>query len=268
MRTYLLIIALIAATLLSGCGNKQKPNTSAEMNTKITFTTSKEVGEKIILSINADEADQSDIWIDLNNNGVKDKGEAVTEFGEEAFVETEFKLRAQTVTLYGNVTHFTCVENEITDLDVSENPLLIDLNCNNNDLTSLDVSKNTALEALGCRSNKIASLDLSENQALEELLCGCKELTSLTLSNPELELIDANFSSLTSLDLSACPGLQEVRILENNFTEEALEAMFGTLPDRTDQSWEGKAKINGNPGTETVDTSIAESKNWVVVKEF
>ncbi|MDD3738662.1 MAG: hypothetical protein PHP31_05150 [Lentimicrobiaceae bacterium] len=268
MKTYLLIIALVAATLLSGCGNKQNLNTNAEMKTKITFTTSKEVGEKIILSINADEADQSEIWIDLNNNGVKDKGEAVTEFGEEAFVETEFKLGAQTVTLYGNVTYLTCVDNDITTLDVSGNPLLTELNCISNEITSLDLSKNTALKVLACRSNEISSLDLSNNKELEEALCGCEELTSLTLSNPVLELLDANFSSLTSLDLSACPELQEVRILENDFTEEAIENMFGTLPDRTGKSWEGKAKINGNPGTETVDTSIAESKNWVVDKEF
>ena len=41
-----------------------------------------------------------------------------------------------------------------TNLDVSNNTALTDLECNNNQLTSLDVSQNTALTYLYCDGNK------------------------------------------------------------------------------------------------------------------
>lgn len=268
MKTNLLILSmLILGTLTSCSGSGDKKSTSASGNV-ITFTTAKEVGETINLTINADEADQADVWIDLNNNGKKDDGEAVTEFGREGHVETLFTLGAQTVSLYGNVTQLTNVDNKLTALDVSGNPLLTVLNCISNEITSLNVSKNTALVELACRSNKITSLDVSKNQLLEEVLCGGSELTKLTLSNPVLERIDANYSQLTALDVSGCPVLEELRIQENQFSKESLEALFNTLPDRASKEYEGKVKIYDNPGTDEADTSVAEGKKWVVDKEF
>ena len=46
----------------------------------MTLTTAKSVEETLELWIDAAEADRSGVWIDLNNNGKKDDGEAVTNF--------------------------------------------------------------------------------------------------------------------------------------------------------------------------------------------
>ena len=98
------------------------------------LTTAKPVEETIKLWIDAAEVDRPDVWIDLNNNGEKDDGEAVNKF--EKYVE--YTLGAQTVTVYGKVTV---------------------LNCKNNELTSLDVGDNTALKYLSCRENLLTSLE-------------------------------------------------------------------------------------------------------------
>ncbi|MDR2368009.1 MAG: hypothetical protein LBF58_07880, partial [Deltaproteobacteria bacterium] len=53
--------------------------------------------------------------------------------------------------------------NQITSLDVSQNPALNSIKANDNKLTSLDVSKNTDLLALSVTNNLLTSLDISHN---------------------------------------------------------------------------------------------------------
>jgi len=95
---------------------------------KMTFTTAKAIGAKVELLIDAEEADRANVWIDLNNNGVKDDGEAVTKFGSMG----EYTLGSQTVTIYGKVTKLDCIKNQITSLDVSKNSNLKFLACYEN----------------------------------------------------------------------------------------------------------------------------------------
>jgi len=95
---------------------------------KMTFTTAKAIGAKVELLIDAEEPDRANVWIDLNNNGVKDDGEAVTKFGSMG----EYTLGSQTVTIYGKVTKLDCIENQITSLDVSKNSNLKFLACYEN----------------------------------------------------------------------------------------------------------------------------------------
>ena len=55
------------------------------------------------------------------------------------------------------------------------------LACHNNQLSNLDLSQNTALENLYCHRNGIISLDVSQNTALINLDCNRNEMTSLVL---------------------------------------------------------------------------------------
>ena len=91
----------------------------------------------------AAEADRPDVWVDLNNNGTKDDGEAVTEF--DKFVK--YTLGAKTVTVYGKVTLLDCFSNQLATLDVSNNTALTELACRWNPLTELDVRNNKVVEA-------------------------------------------------------------------------------------------------------------------------
>lgn len=263
MKTNLLIIAVLVTALLAGCSGEKK--TSSKKGNVITFTTGKAVGETITLTINAEVEDQPDVWIDLNNDGKKDEGETVTEFGEEGSVKTKFALGAQTVSIYGKVTQFTNVDNALTALDVTGNPLLVALNCNANELTALDVSKNNALEELACGFNNLTSLDASNKPALYRFMCNDNRLTSLNVTNnPELSDLYCETNLLTSLDVSGCDNLNDIECANNKLDQNALNALFGTLSDRTNLSG-GNIDISGNPGAETADTSITKDKKWSVM---
>ena len=118
-----------------------------------------------------------------------------------------------------NLTHFVCVGNEITSLDVSEAPVLIELICNNNQLTSLDVSANTALRNLNCSSNQLTSLDVSANTELRLLNCSFNQLTNLDVSaNTALTFLNCSFNELTNLNVSGATALVELLCQRNQLT--------------------------------------------------
>ncbi|MEG2365361.1 MAG: cell surface protein, partial [Alistipes sp.] len=54
-----------------------------------------------------------------------------------------------------------CKDNQLKDLDLSNNTALTHLRCENNKLKSLYVSKNTALTKLYCNDNHLTTLDVS-----------------------------------------------------------------------------------------------------------
>lgn len=165
---------------------------------KMTLTTTKSIGSTIKLRIDATEAYRSYVWVDLNNNGTKDSGERVTNFDSE----NAYIIGAQTVTVYGRVTHIHCDDNQLTSLDVSNNAALKVLYCNSNQLTSLNVSRNSTLKNLVCSNNQLASLDVSNNTELESLFCDNNKLTSLDLSrNIALANLYCDNNQLTILDL-------------------------------------------------------------------
>ena len=189
----------------------------------ITMTTTKAVGEKIIL----------EIWASGNVTieGVKEpssKGYAT------------YTLTSQTVTVRGDVTTLTCSDKQLTSLDLSgctalttlgcyRNQLtslnlsgctaLTTLWCSENQLTSLDVSGCTALTMLGCWDNKLTSLDVSQNTALTELGCRENQLTSLNLSGcTALTMLDCQRNQLTSLNVSGSTALTKLDCNNNPLT--------------------------------------------------
>lgn len=67
---------------------------------------------------------------------------------------------------FSQLTDLLCGNNNLTELDVSENPELVRLICYNNSLTSLNLNKNTKLGSLNCNNNKLTVLNLRENKSL------------------------------------------------------------------------------------------------------
>ena len=153
------------------------------------------------------------------------------------------------IVITGNVTWFTCAGIELTALDVSRNTALTRLMCDINQLTTLDVSKNTSLETLECNHNQLTALDVSKNAALTKLECDYNQITSL------------DFSNNTALCLLSCVG--------NQLTASALNNLFITLPDYSENDYVGAIYImdrnplaEGNPGRLDCDTSIAQKRGW------
>ena len=63
---------------------------------------------------------------------------------------------------YRNIADLTGLE-DFTDLTI--------LSCDNNQLTSIDVSNNPALIYFRCEYNQLTSIDVSNNTTLEVLIC-------------------------------------------------------------------------------------------------
>ena len=127
---------------------------------------------------------------------------------DEREAVTEIDVHGKNISnLYGiqffpNLEKLDCDQNNLSSLDVSQNPALKYLYCEQNNLSSLDVSSNSALKYLHCTQNNLSSLDVSQNPALEYLLCAQNKLTSLDVSkNEALKLLNCKNNQLTNLNV-------------------------------------------------------------------
>ncbi len=194
MKTKLFVAVLcgcLLCALFAGCKEpeptprpKVDPSPIPEECEGFTFTTSKNVGERVIVQLSlANPQDGS-----LTPVKIREVIGATPEREEGS--ATIFRLTKQTVTViidkaellqqgksvllgfhnspekasltaldisrFPSLTHLWCSQNKLTSLDVSKNKELLRLYCDGNQLTDLDVSKNTNLTTLVCHFNKIA----------------------------------------------------------------------------------------------------------------
>ncbi len=114
------------------------------------------------------------------------------------------------------LSHLICSNNQISHLDLSHNTALTTLYCWTNQLVELDVSSLIVLQNLLCEENQLPVLDVSQNPDLVLLYCGDNNLSTIDISNnTQLEVFYCNESQLTEIDLSNNPALTEVG-LDNN----------------------------------------------------
>ncbi len=102
-----------------------------------------------------------------------------------------------------NLTSLYCYENQIVDLNLSQNLNLIHVNCEKNNIDVLDVSQNTSLSTLHCRFNNLSTLDLSNNLELRDLDCTVNNLSALDVSNnKKILFLTCGANNIEELDLS------------------------------------------------------------------
>ena len=166
------------------------------------------------------------------DNFDKDKDGALNQTERNAVKEIEISnsgcTSLQGLKYFSKLTDLFCSDNNLTELDVSENPELGRLICYNNSLTSLNLNKNTKLRSLNCNNNKLTVLDLRENKSLSWLRCKNNCLTSLDLrTNPQIG------------DLQV--GSQRYQILANDDRTYDLHQLPGKfeLDGVTTGSWKG-----------------------------
>ena len=94
---------------------------------------------------------------------------------------------------FTDITELDCGNNQLTNLDLSNNLALTELICSGNQLTNLDLSQNTALKKLNCGGNQLESLDLrnGNNTMIINLKFGC-------LNNPNLYCINVDDSTYSA----------------------------------------------------------------------
>ena len=76
-----------------------------------------------------------------------------------------------------------CWGNELTRLDLRNNPALRDVACGNNRLTELNVDGCLLLEDLACFDNRLTFLDVNGNPALRYLTCQGNPLSGIALGD-------------------------------------------------------------------------------------
>jgi Leucine-rich repeat (LRR) protein len=104
----------------------------------------------------------------------------------------------------------------ISRLDLSGNPLLLELVCDRNKLTSLDVSGCPELTDLLCGRNNIETLVLPSagESSLVRLDCSSNRLKELDVAGQgELYLLRANDNPLGAIDISGCSGLGVIEVV-------------------------------------------------------
>ena len=70
---------------------------------------------------------------------------------------------------FTNLQSLYCDNNQLSELDISQNINLQYLYCDNNQLSELDISQNINLQSLYCDNNQLSELDLSQNINLQYL---------------------------------------------------------------------------------------------------
>ena len=109
---------------------------------------------------------------------------------------------------FASLTYLDCGVNQLTNLDVSNNPNLVHLDCRYNQITSVNLSSNMFLEQFISQGSPIASLNFNNLDSLKHVNSKDNQLTSLTVNNcPLLLTLNCQNSNLTNLDVSSNPLL-------------------------------------------------------------
>lgn len=273
--------ALDVVTLKKDNGNTQSLEQEGTQPT-ITFTTNKNVGEEIKVSVKLPEG------VTMDNITVEGATVVKTEdTSKPNEKKITYSLTAQTVKILGDLTSLYCNNNGITSIDLSHSKLvnlycpynsitelntngnnnLSTLNCETNQLTALDVSTNSELTYLNCNYNKISTLNLPQNNKLSLLACAYNNLKELNVSNfnelmdlscsrnelekltiknnPKLYRVRFFNTKISQLDFSNNPKLTKLETYSNNLSLAQMQQLVNNLP--------------------TIDTSAGQKGSLVVV---
>ena len=129
---------------------------------------------------------------------------------------------------FPNLIYLSCQQNNLTELDLSQNTALEQLYCFENQITNLDLSVCPNLLVLSCANNLFTSLDLSNNPEIKWIYCGDNpQLQSLNVRNcSKTTIIYCYRCVLTQLDVSDCVSLSSLFCFHNNI--ESLDVSKNT----------------------------------------
>ncbi len=190
----------------------------------IVVTTSKTTGQGSdtwgVKAVLANNEDARKAWIDFNGNGVKDTNEIIKENGMPIYL----KKSVPTIVAYGKFSAFDCgslqtADNCISSIDISHAPSLAVLTAYSNELTELDVTNNPNLAQVSCAKNKIAKVNFSQSAKMQVVELSENNLTSLDLSAcEELKAVFAMNNEISSLTLPETSQMEMLIVSNNNLT--------------------------------------------------
>ncbi len=238
------------------------------------FTTSLQKGETLNMTIGGiNPQAERDIWIDLNNNGTREKGEYIQEFFDKTLSKNlrPFTIDSQEFAIYGEVSTLVLDNGTLTALDVSKNPNLEQFFTFDGDLKKIDLSNQDKLRRVALENNKASEILLSPNATgLEEIYVSENKLKTFDVSMAaNALLIEAGKNELTSIVVPAkFVDLWGFNVEENQLEAEALNAIFDSLSKATNNvyyDWQYSMNLWDNPGVATADLTKLSKKGWRAV---
>lgn len=158
------------------------------------------------------------VVVDTNSNGEIEVSEALN--------ISRLRLDSQNISdltgieAFTNLVGLACFSNNISQLDISQNINLNNLNIGSNLLTSLDISQNQNLERLFCNNNQLSDIDISNNLDLFFLDCSANQLVGVDFSqNLNLTNLNLRNNQIAELDVSHLSELSTLRCQNNLLTE-------------------------------------------------
>ena len=166
----------------------------------IKLTTDKAIGEEIQIDIlpfyESDMSQEKDIWIDINNNKLKDAGEVLSQS-------------------YGNTIHYKGIVTSETFNIYGE---VRTLHCNYGNLTHLYLSKKSHnLTVLELQYNNLRELIIPENSNIEEIYCQSNQLEKVIVKNNKVRVLELEYNNLSSMDFSNLGNLISLGVGYNKF---------------------------------------------------
>lgn len=179
------ILAFILAIIFSGCENKNHTETTAIPDANF---------EQALIVLGYDSGEPDGEVLTSTINKVDSLSIVYKKISDLTGIED-----------FTSLVYFNCSDNDLTNIDLSNNTELVYLDCSVNDFaeTGINLAKNEKLRHLVCGLCNFHSLDLTHNIKLTSLNCPVNQLTNLDLSkNKYLTDLNCFYNPLTKLDLS------------------------------------------------------------------
>lgn len=150
-------------------------------------------------------------------------------------------------------------ENNLTELDLSQNTLLQGIYVANNDLTELTLGEKPNLYKIHAYSNQLTDLDISKCPKLHELKCFSNQLANITIGDiTTLKTLELHNNNLTEINLGNQTGLKKLFLQRNNLL--TINVKNGNNSNMSDLNF--RIFENINLTCVEVDDSQWSMNNW------
>ena len=213
--------------------------------------------------------------ISVENGNLQD-----IELGEYYPALTTLNLQGNKLLEKVDVTKQTALEKlwvggtAITELNLSQNPELVDLNISKTNLQSIDLKDNANIQTLNVKLSKLKKLDISKQTNLHELYADSTDLSRIDLVGKRfIRQIKARNTKIEFLDLHSCMGYNRLNMLDirdcKNMTPQTLNFTYQAMPyhDGITRKRDGNNVLLAGSNAEHSNTALipADAANYYSV---